>query len=629
MATTNSLARRRRPVSMSRFLSNTRVNGWLVGLLLMHFLGFLYYLPPAVVFRNQPINNVDYGTHFYQAAAVGEFLQDYGRAWGYEPYFLAGYPLGTVYDIDNKAVELWVSALSFLGMPLAFNLFIAVVFLSLPWVLHQAAGYLGLSSGARAVVGFLTLALWYLDPSVRWTWQGGILAFVTASALAVLVVAAFLRYLESGGKRPFITATIAAGLAFLVHASVFFILVVPLAVGLGLYWRQLTSQRWRTIGLFAAVILLLNVYWLVPAFQFAYIKTNSSQFLQGGLPALWDDLLGRGLTQGTVYRRLFVVRFTVLALAIGGLRVWWRARQRRWFWVFVSAIGGLLSLGYLGVYLPGGGNLQPYRFVIPALLLATLPAARVVPPLKNQWRRATGRRRVWGGALALGVALLWVTAVVYFRPRAGDRLTGPAAAYQEVFTWIADNTTAQARVLVDDWRLGTLIPYYTGREVIGGPFFWMWIKHGYANAGLRGEMFGRPVVSYTPEHLRRMLVGYNVGWIITNPRFTPGWYSLDDFYAERAAPFTRIGEVAGFNVYRVDVGPGYFFQGRGRVTAGRNWIRVEDAAAGPIVLKYHWLETLRTDPPLRLERFDALGDPVGFVKVYNESVREFTIYNGY
>ncbi len=53
------------------------------------------------------------------------------------------------------------------------------------------------------------------------------------------------------------------------------------------------------------------------------------------------------------------------------------------------------------------------------------------------------------------------------------------------------------------------------------------------------------------------------------------------------------------------------------------------AAPGEVVIKYHWLSTLKTKPPLKIERFDILDDPIRFIRIYNGEVRDFEIYNAY
>ena len=68
--------------------------------------------------------------------------------------------------------------------------------------------------------------------------------------------------------------------------------------------------------------------------------------------------------------------------------------------------------------------------------------------------------------------------------------------------------------------------------------------------------------------------------------------------------------------------------GPGEVRATLNHLDVRGTAGGSMVLKYHWLETLRCRPGCRLRRVTVPGDRVGFIGVEN-APPDFEIYNGY
>lgn len=53
------------------------------------------------------------------------------------------------------------------------------------------------------------------------------------------------------------------------------------------------------------------------------------------------------------------------------------------------------------------------------------------------------------------------------------------------------------------------------------------------------------------------------------------------------------------------------------------------SAGDEIVLEYHWLESLRTRPPLPLERCPIPGDPIGFVRVRPLGRWQFVVNNEY
>ena len=163
------------------------------------------------------------------------------------------------------------------------------------------------------------------------------------------------------------------------------------------------------------------------------------------------------------------------------------------------ALGWLLALAYLGDHVPWAQQIQPYRFVVPAMFLATLPAAHMLDTFMCQ--------RVWHGlphsarALA-GVALLVITQhlageALYFFPDAmprvrwfldqapspitatgyaphGDyRIAKPNEATAELARWL-DARSSEGRVAVQDAALGEDLSWrsraaITGRLLVSQP----------------------------------------------------------------------------------------------------------------------------------------------------------------
>ena len=64
------------------------------------------FLKPVDIFSSSPIYTDDYAMHFSQCLSARRFLSSSGRNWGYDPFFLAGFPRGALVNADNKAWEL-------------------------------------------------------------------------------------------------------------------------------------------------------------------------------------------------------------------------------------------------------------------------------------------------------------------------------------------------------------------------------------------------------------------------------------------------------------------------------------------------------------------------------------------
>jgi hypothetical protein len=90
------------------------------------------FLKPGDIFSPSPIYTDDYAMHFSQCLSTARFFSSAGKCWGYDPFFLAGYPAGTLVNADNKAWEIFFLLLSFLPEGLAFKLYLMLFLLLYP-----------------------------------------------------------------------------------------------------------------------------------------------------------------------------------------------------------------------------------------------------------------------------------------------------------------------------------------------------------------------------------------------------------------------------------------------------------------------------------------------------------------
>lgn len=601
----------------------------------LHLAGAAYYFPPAETFGNPPIAYVDYATHFYQAATVTRFWREAGQPWGYDPHLLAGYPLGSVFELNNAGLATGTWLLSFLfDVPLAYNLVILGLFVTLPLIVYAAAAMLDQSPWARSIAVAAALALWYADPVFRHAWSGGTFAFAIASGWALLALAAFIRYLHAPARRHWILLTLLSATTLLIGPQVAITLAVPLLFGYLLSASRLSRRQHLGLIAAAAVVVIANAFWLAPIVRFLDIKTGSNQYLQAGVTDLIKDVAGIGRVDNSPPCRCGL---RWLALGLSGW-LWLRRNQDKRD-VSILTVGALSSftLAYFGSYLQPLADLQPYRFVIPASLMVVLPAAEAAVTLARhppRWRTAT--------FAAAAVAAFWIILTAasawYFRPRippldesetlAKTRISGPPPSTRALMDWISTQTISAGRILINDWTVGALIPYYTRREVIGGPFMWAWIQHGHANAGV-WDAFGRDLQTFTRGELQQAMQVYNVQWVITRSAFDEPFFTFDDLARRWPGFLEPVNAIDGFRIYRVPWPPDSFLVGSGRAQATYNQIQVWGASRDGVVLKYHWLPTLRSDPPLPLRPYPVLDDPVGFIQVENGAITDFTIYNGY
>ena len=133
---------------------------------------------------SRPIANGDYGAHYYQAVHAAEHLRESGSLWGYDPFWMAGYPEGLVSLVDNKAFLLALALAPPRFHALVFNAEILLMLLAVPGL-----GYIAgrLAHGSRAEASFAGLAgtlVTFTVPLAVFFWGGGAISFFFASVCA-------------------------------------------------------------------------------------------------------------------------------------------------------------------------------------------------------------------------------------------------------------------------------------------------------------------------------------------------------------------------------------------------------------------------------------------------------------
>lgn len=590
----------------------------------------LFLVPPRVLLGDEPIAKLDYALHFSRAVAAHEFLSRSGRAWGYDPYFMAGYPMGTVFDVNTKFLQIVVSLVHRLGVPLptAFNFFVFLAVLlpsSLVWL---AARNFRASRTQSALSAGMAISVYVLDPEVAKTWRIGVITSGIAMYSLPLALSFVYRFIEE--RRPgWYIGFVASGILMsLLHPLSFLLFYVPLALYLVFRAGRVDRGLWTALLLIASGSLLLNAFWIVPVLANLRFKTYSGYHWVGNLAALRRDLLG--LKGG--------LRLVVAILAALGLAAWWRAGRREAVQLLLFPILALTALGYLAGELSPLRQIQTYRCNLIAAFLLTVPAGAGVTwsisKIPATLPRSALARWSWM-VIALVVTLTLVG-------RNLDRLTpylpvGPGAYTLKpldkddlaVVDWLRTHVDGGRRVMIERWQLGALVPWRTGLEVIGGPYPLVWLQHNFTNFAFLSSLgvpeevrlFGRRLSDFPPHELRVYLNTYNVGWAVA---FTDE--SVETF--GHAAWLTPVAQVGRYRLYE-NMDPGTpFLKGTGSVRAEYGAIRVSDASRGELVLKYHWASFLASDPPQEIAPHPVLDDPVPFIRVPANAFSDFVITDG-
>lgn len=613
-----------------------------------------YFEPLDLIFDEAPNNWIDYDTHIEQTWRVTEALDGWGKSWAYDPYLLAGYPNGTIFDADNKGWELWTFALWKLGVPrgTAFNLFILLAHVLLPWVIFAAARLFGLDKNQALVAASMAMTLWFFDAFSRWTWWVGMTAYGFAAYLFMLPLALLYAYLKHKKWRHVISLAVVMSLGHLVHPYMFVVLVFPMLALYGRAFRGLGVKHQLALWGVVLTVIATNIYWLAVSVRFWHYILNSAFYCQSTLVYLWSDyfgLLKEPLVTG-VLLSVTSFRFIYLAAAIAMLVVWRKNRDDR-FMPFTVGIASMLALAYLGGYNLAFSQIQPYRHVMPAMYLTLIPAAVLATDLV--------RKQVFKGLPRLSYALFAVVLLVaggamardilYFVPDAlpapeytpADahqlKTLNPDAKVEEVLgrqmpmihepafpdfgdiaDWLLEHDKGQGRVLVEWWILGEHLTWRSKSQILGG-FLERNLEHAAANIYRRREER-----TLTKEEVRQYFEDYAVGLVIVTHRYD--W--LENEFADLLEPVGFIPPIHRF--YRPKVDVTFFAENDGVVKASLNKLEVTGTDPDKdVVLRYHWLETFICQEGCTIEKEPMPLDPVGFIRIKAPHPADFTIVNGY
>ncbi|MBN1772631.1 MAG: hypothetical protein JXB32_15280, partial [Deltaproteobacteria bacterium] len=313
-------------------------------------------------------------------------------------------------------------------------------------------------------------------------------------------------------------------------------------------------------------------------------------------------------------------------------------------------LGVMLAAAYLGGYSAWLRHVQPYRHVVPAAFLATIPAAAFLAGAWTVERRGRGslpRPALLALLLLLVVAvprlardvlfacpaplpdahaegIVWpkVTDVTAFGTLGFPRhrhfvRRGPTPEHERIAAFVRRHDDGGGRILVEEWLLGEHLAGRTNAQVMGG-FRMLNLEHAQSN------LFRRyPFEPPDATTLRTYLVRYAIRYAILS--------DSRDVYTERFPELLEpLGEEGPYRLFRTRLETSWFEENDGRLRASLNRLEVRGTdPARDVVLRYHWLETLVCRPECRVERHELPDDPVGFIRVPTPHPADFVVENGY
>lgn len=635
----------------------------------------------ALLDNEHPVLIVDHALHLYHGALGSQFLWEHGTTWGYDPFFMAGYPESPIWDSSSNLSILFQALAGGGYHPRAYNigLFVCSILVVVCILLGASAAGIGLAETALAtVLGWLYFHSQWADM----LWRSGLFSFDTASAAGVLLAGLLIRFERSRSVLSWVWLTLVGTAFWFAHVTAP-VLILGSLIGFGLATIRRPGWRWRFAALGAGICAFaVNLIWIGPFWKFRGIRTAQIHFMA---PDTGWYLVGQYLSpdlDGPL--SLFI-----LVVGLLGLLVW----LFQGHWVRAATFGGA-ALICLGLALFGGmwsvtSTLEPLRFKVPLNFVLVAPAASALVTGSTWLARVLGGRRRGPILVATGWTLVLVMAGILLpdglrllkRQLLVERplVAGFRPEMHQLVQSLQANTEPSARILFEDqlrlheltdpesthWT--PLLPVLLRRDprqFIGGLYHMAFITHHQRASFGDFQLAGRGIETCSPAFLSAFAELYNVGWVVCwsplsrfmfdhwgqaklvakVPRYHRPDQPISTHPQQWNALLTRGGPVMAkqymtegerqYHIYQIDRPHSFFLAGEGRISdVALNRVELTDTVPSPegnLIISLHWLDTLRTDPPLPIEPYTHPNDPAPFVRIMtSQAQKRIVIYNGY
>jgi hypothetical protein len=616
----------------------------LCGCFILSFILAAVVMPPGFVFSESPIGYIDFMQHYSKADTFVEMVRQHGRTWGYNPLYMAGTPEISVYDLDNKWVELVVLVLSYLGIStvVAFKLLIFLEFLLEPFWVFLAFRNFGFSR-KRSLWALLGGIMILNGPVGLFFNQVGMFSFVFSALFSFYAASLYYRFLGAGRPVNPLRLVMVTALAPLTHSMSVFMLGIPVLLMLLLRIRKLNKSHWQVMVSAAVVTVMVNMYWIVP-FLKQYRYSDMTDPAWTGLISIRQGidmwLIGILLTMGGLFAVLFLVK---------GISYMKQERRSHLALIVITMLAIITFFRFPGWYM--ARSIQPNRFLLLLLLYLLIPAVIVL----DKWRlQSKGRLKTL--TVVVLIVSLAVPAVGLTLVRFGDpghsisriiakkllgRRLGPGCLAEpethEFIDWLNKNTSPeQGRIMIEHPQgEGTESPFlvfysglitgisrYVRGQFLGVPRFELPFQHNQLTRIDHLSMFGVPVKGLTKEDLLTRLNSYNVKWIVA----VKGTITQ---YLDRFPELLRaVKTIALVTIYEVRPDFGYFIKGSGNIHSSLNRIALSGLKGDEVIIKYHWSPEFQTFPLVTIKPYITLQNPIGFIRLSNPPSEVILYYKG-
>lgn len=580
---------------------------------------------PMALLSAQPVLNFDYSLIQYWLNAGREFFFTRGALWGYDPFYMAGFPLDHVW---NNALPVQVLAILLRPLPVGIvvKIFLCTAVFSAPLLIYLSLRNLRVTRSCSLLGALLGTVYFHLGLPSFFIWVGMITACLV-SFLSLYLYSRLLRYLQSDEKvvRDILLLGVMLVLLPLIHKTSVVILLPGCLVAYGIYFRRLRFKSHLILAGLLLLALAVNAFWLVPFFDLVEnreIIEGSRHWTGPGAFSKMRIFLGLELFNGERW-----IKGIILILGIVGIIPGFRRGNRSLAIVIIIAIAYLFGITYLGVYSEFMKGLDPYRYVVPGFIFLLVPAGWGLETTAG-FLREKGRTvgPVLGGML-LGIIILFgysedsflgMFDVMGLSGRVHPQL-------EEIVSIINERTDNSGRIMIEDsgyWDkhdskgvyhnldFTSLLSELTKRQFIGGPYAYAYIRHHRVDFQ-DGRLLEMDIDEYNPGEIREVMKLYNIKWILC-------WSDVSRDYLNKVPGYFKlIKTLHNLSFYEVMREGDFFLKGEGKVEADYNRIGLKDLRfeEGELVIKYHWQSGLTAGTDYILEPHPLELDPIGFIRI--------------
>jgi hypothetical protein len=585
-------------------------------------LGLAVFVHVALVFRTFPFSVFTENTIPPQGDVSRYMVTTYGFSkvsgmFGYDPYMMAGYPVGLWNSIGRKGFELLNMLLP--SVPLSSLYFYTLVIVSTlsPLVAWFAVKRFMETVAARMILFILFLVYWHLDTQVSSFWRHGNVFYPAMSYLVPVVVVMCYRILT--WEKPVISGIwLALTIAVIFYGHTSLMPVVGMALLACLILNLSLVRNTRVLIVFFVSFMISTILvlpWLIPLLQnwSDYQPLNDKGF-QGTFKHLVMDVFS-----DRVYGHHFDRNFLLHAAVVAGFAGVWFGRKEagsRVMRIFGLSAAGCLAAAYSFSHVPQLQQSQPYRYLVPAVIMLVAPMAGFISRVSFEFMRYEKSARV---LIVLLLVMIFPSFTAYLIDQLWCRGSFQVPASHLAVLDKLGNMSVRGRILCDDIYLGHIIVLSRKIPVIGDGYGFL--KHSFAGMDDDRRLFGRRVSEWGSKNLHQYLKTYGVEYAL----FSSGEWQ--EFASGVQNVFKFEADILPYRLYRiVDAECGLVLKGVADVAADYDRIDIRNADSGELVLKLHYAEWLKADSGVVLEPFEVLQDPVPLIKcVVPSHVRSFGI----